>query len=152
MIKSSYLFSSLHFSPFFFPFFSLPHFLLPQFAVYIVMCTAGYVISFILKHMPTVLIPLSSFQFSFLFPCLFFSPFFSFLCLHCCVLQGYDISFLITNFNTEVMLRHKLVDFVIHFMEVNYTNNQRLITTFTTGNNYCYLVEGVKTPTYLCVK
>ena len=33
-------------------------------------------------------------------------------------LQGYDISFLITNFHTEEMLRHKLVDFVIHFMEV----------------------------------
>lgn len=32
-------------------------------------------------------------------------------------LQGYDISFLITNFHTEEMLKHKLVDFVIHFME-----------------------------------
>lgn len=31
--------------------------------------------------------------------------------------QGYDISFLITNFHTEEMLRHKLIDFVIHFME-----------------------------------
>jgi hypothetical protein len=27
--------------------------------------------------------------------------------------QGYDISFLITNFHTETMLKHKLVDFVI---------------------------------------
>lgn len=31
--------------------------------------------------------------------------------------QGYDISFLITNFHTESMLKHKLVDFVIQFME-----------------------------------
>lgn len=31
--------------------------------------------------------------------------------------QGYDISFLITNFHTEAMYKHKLVDFVIHFME-----------------------------------
>lgn len=30
---------------------------------------------------------------------------------------GYDISFLITNFHTEGMYKHKLVDFVIHFME-----------------------------------
>lgn len=33
------------------------------------------------------------------------------------ILQGYDISFLITNFHTEQMYKHKLVDFVIHFME-----------------------------------
>ena len=33
------------------------------------------------------------------------------------LLQGYDISFLITNFHTEEMYRHKLIDFVIHFME-----------------------------------
>ncbi|KAI5310321.1 Arp complex subunit [Ascosphaera atra] len=32
-------------------------------------------------------------------------------------LQGYDISFLITNFHTEAMLKHKLVDFIIEFME-----------------------------------
>jgi len=31
--------------------------------------------------------------------------------------QGYDISFLITNFHTEQMYKHKLVDFVINFME-----------------------------------
>ncbi|KAL8992583.1 MAG: hypothetical protein Q9169_006986, partial [Polycauliona sp. 2 TL-2023] len=30
---------------------------------------------------------------------------------------GYDISFLITNFHTEDMLKHKLVDFIIQFME-----------------------------------
>merc|ERR1711874_46006 len=32
-------------------------------------------------------------------------------------IEGYDISFLITNFHTEEMLRHKLVDFVVHFMK-----------------------------------
>ncbi|OQR71630.1 actin-related protein 2/3 complex subunit 4-like [Tropilaelaps mercedesae] len=32
-------------------------------------------------------------------------------------IEGYDISFLITNFHTEVMFKNKLVDFVIHFME-----------------------------------
>ncbi|KAH3682101.1 hypothetical protein WICPIJ_006904 [Wickerhamomyces pijperi] len=31
--------------------------------------------------------------------------------------QGYDISFLITNFNTEVLIKEKLVDFIIEFME-----------------------------------
>ncbi len=32
-------------------------------------------------------------------------------------IQGYDISFLITNFHTDEMYRHKLIDFVIYFME-----------------------------------
>ena len=32
-------------------------------------------------------------------------------------LQGYDISFLVTNFHAEQMYKHKLVDFIIHFME-----------------------------------
>ncbi|KAJ3092647.1 Actin- protein 2/3 complex subunit 4 [Quaeritorhiza haematococci] len=31
--------------------------------------------------------------------------------------QGYDISFLVTNFHTEQMFKHKLVDFIIQFME-----------------------------------
>ncbi|EAA60247.1 conserved hypothetical protein [Aspergillus nidulans FGSC A4] len=31
--------------------------------------------------------------------------------------KGYDISFLITNFHTEAMLKHKLVDFILQFME-----------------------------------
>lgn len=31
--------------------------------------------------------------------------------------EGYDISFLITNFHTEQMYKHKLVDFIIQFME-----------------------------------
>jgi actin related protein 2/3 complex subunit 4 len=32
-------------------------------------------------------------------------------------IEGYDISFLITNFHTEEMFRQKIIDFVIHFME-----------------------------------
>ncbi|CEP20594.1 unnamed protein product [Cyberlindnera jadinii] len=32
-------------------------------------------------------------------------------------IEGYDISFLITNFHAEKMLKHKLVDFIIEFME-----------------------------------
>ncbi|KAJ9095658.1 hypothetical protein QFC21_005530 [Naganishia friedmannii] len=31
--------------------------------------------------------------------------------------EGYDISFLITNFHGETMLKHKLVDFIIEFMQ-----------------------------------
>eukprot|EP00126_Sphaerothecum_destruens_P010122 Sdes_comp20678_c0_seq3m16130 len=31
--------------------------------------------------------------------------------------EGYDISFLVTNYHTEQMLKHKLVDFIIQFME-----------------------------------
>ena len=33
------------------------------------------------------------------------------------LLQGYAISFLITNFHMESMWRHKVVDFIIKFME-----------------------------------
>lgn len=33
-------------------------------------------------------------------------------------IEGYDISFLITNNHTEQMLKDKLVDFIIEFMEV----------------------------------
>ena len=32
-------------------------------------------------------------------------------------IAGYDISFLVTNFHTEKMYTHKLVDFVIYFLE-----------------------------------
>merc|ERR1712117_864645 len=32
-------------------------------------------------------------------------------------IEGYDISFLVTNFHTDEMLRRKLIDFIIHFME-----------------------------------
>ncbi|TPX68696.1 hypothetical protein SpCBS45565_g02922 [Spizellomyces sp. 'palustris'] len=31
--------------------------------------------------------------------------------------EGYDISFLVTNHHTETMYKHKLVDFIIQFME-----------------------------------
>ena len=37
----------------------------------------------------------------------------SILLLGVLTLQGYDISFLITNFHTEQMYKHKLVDFVV---------------------------------------
>lgn len=33
-------------------------------------------------------------------------------------LQGYDISFLITNFHSETMLKHKIVDFIIQLRQV----------------------------------
>ncbi|XP_065840496.1 actin-related protein 2/3 complex subunit 4 [Oscarella lobularis] len=32
-------------------------------------------------------------------------------------IEGYDVSFLVTNFHTEAMFKHKLVDFIIQFME-----------------------------------
>ncbi|KAG8315438.1 Actin- protein 2/3 complex subunit 4 [Homalodisca vitripennis] len=41
----------------------------------------------------------------------------NFIILRRKAVQGYDISFLITNFHTEQMYKHKLVDFVLHFME-----------------------------------
>ena len=41
----------------------------------------------------------------------------SFIVLRRKAIEGYDISFLITNFHTEQMYKHKLVDFVLHFME-----------------------------------
>lgn len=33
------------------------------------------------------------------------------------IFQGYDLSFLITNFHTEELKKDKLVDFIIQFME-----------------------------------
>ncbi|KXN72428.1 ARP23 complex 20 kDa subunit [Conidiobolus coronatus NRRL 28638] len=41
----------------------------------------------------------------------------SFIILRRKPVEGYDISFLITNFHTEQMYKHKLVDFIIEFME-----------------------------------
>lgn len=41
----------------------------------------------------------------------------SFFILRRVPVQGYDISFLITNTHTETMLKHKLVDFIIEFMQ-----------------------------------
>lgn len=32
--------------------------------------------------------------------------------------DGYDLSFLVTNFHTEEMIKHKLTDFIIEFMEM----------------------------------
>jgi len=34
-------------------------------------------------------------------------------------IEGYDISFLITNFHAESMFKHKIVDFIIQFMQVH---------------------------------
>ena len=34
-----------------------------------------------------------------------------------CSAAGYDLSFLIINDHVEVMMRHKLIDFVINFMQ-----------------------------------
>ncbi|KAJ2779500.1 Arp complex subunit [Coemansia javaensis] len=41
----------------------------------------------------------------------------SFVILRRVPIKGYDISFLVTNFHTEQMFKHKLVDFIIEFME-----------------------------------
>lgn len=41
----------------------------------------------------------------------------NFVILRRTAMPGYDISFLITNFHTEQMYKHKLVEFVLHFME-----------------------------------
>ncbi|CDR99122.1 probable ARP2/3 complex 20 kDa subunit [Sporisorium scitamineum] len=41
----------------------------------------------------------------------------SFVILRRKPVRGFDISFLITNFHSESMLKHKLVDFIIEFME-----------------------------------
>lgn len=41
----------------------------------------------------------------------------SFVVLRRKPVAGYDISFLVTNVHTEQMFKHKLVDFIIHFME-----------------------------------
>ncbi|EGC40374.1 p20-arc [Dictyostelium purpureum] len=41
----------------------------------------------------------------------------SFIILRRKPVEGYDISFLVTNFHTESMFKHKLVDFIIQFME-----------------------------------
>lgn len=47
-----------------------------------------------------------------------------------CDLQGYDISFLITNYHCEEMFKHKLIDFVVSFMEV-------LLSYFAVSNCHC---------------
>jgi len=40
-----------------------------------------------------------------------------FLVLRRKAIKDYDISFLVTNFHTESMFKHKLVDFIIQFLE-----------------------------------
>lgn len=41
----------------------------------------------------------------------------NFLILRRAPIKGYDISFLLTNYHNEIMMKHKLVDFIIEFME-----------------------------------
>mmetsp|Transcript_28887 Transcript_28887/g.62387 ORF Transcript_28887/g.62387 Transcript_28887/m.62387 type:complete len:151 (+) Transcript_28887:143-595(+) len=41
----------------------------------------------------------------------------SFFVLRRTPIEGYDLSFLVTNTHTETMFKHKLVDFIIQFME-----------------------------------
>lgn len=41
----------------------------------------------------------------------------NFLILRRVPIEGYDISFLLTNYHQEVMMKQKLVDFIIEFME-----------------------------------
>ncbi|KAL7713753.1 Actin-related protein 2/3 complex subunit 4 [Entamoeba marina] len=41
----------------------------------------------------------------------------SFIILRRKPVPGYDISFLVTNFHTETLFKHKLVDFIIQFMQ-----------------------------------
>jgi len=54
--------------------------------------------------------------------------------------QGYDISFLITNFHTEEMLKHKLVDFIIQFMEeVDKEISEMKLFVSTACSNYQWL-------------
>uniref|UniRef100_A0A2K5SAS1 Actin-related protein 2/3 complex subunit 4 n=1 Tax=Cebus imitator TaxID=2715852 RepID=A0A2K5SAS1_CEBIM len=60
--------------------------------------------------------------------------------------EGYDISFLIANFHTEQMYKHKLVDFVIPFMEeidteiseikLSVNARARIVCTFLTKNSF----------------
>ena len=56
--------------------------------------------------------------------------------------QGYDISFLITNFHTEEMLKHKLVDFIIQFMEeVDKEISEMKLFVRHGAHNYCTIVQ-----------
>ncbi|KAH8483993.1 hypothetical protein H0E87_028421 [Populus deltoides] len=44
--------------------------------------------------------------------------------------QGYDISFLITNFHCEEMQKRKLIDFIVQFMEVRFNHSLPLAWSF----------------------
>ena len=65
--------------------------------------------------------------------------------------QGYDISFLITNFHTEEMLKHKLVDFIIQFMEEVDKEISEMKLFVSTLNLYGLLSHhlGISSPTIL---
>lgn len=54
------------------------------------------------------------------------------------LLKGYDISFLITNTHTEEMLKHKLVDFIIQFME-EVDKEISEMKLFVSIRNFCFL-------------
>jgi hypothetical protein len=47
--------------------------------------------------------------------------------------QGYDISFLITNYHCEDMHKHKLIDFIVQFMEVRWFRKApKIVFVFST--------------------
>ncbi|CAE1278680.1 ARPC4 [Acanthosepion pharaonis] len=62
--------------------------------------------------------------------------------------EGYDISFLITNFHTEQMYKHKLVDFIIQFMEEIDKECRRVLEMFL-KNSQVFPVCTVNTATYI---
>ena len=63
-------------------------------------------------------------------------------------MPGYDVSFLLTNFNLESMWKHKLIDFVLQFMEeidseisAMKINVKVSINAATPGDRFCALVD-----------
>ena len=52
-------------------------------------------------------------------------------------MQGFDISFLLTNFNLENMYKHKLVDFVVQFMEEIDSEVSPRTPALTSGDEWC---------------
>ena len=50
--------------------------------------------------------------------------------------KGYDISFLITNYHCEAMYKHKLIDFVVQFIEV-FSHSGFLVTLLKI---FCHLL------------
>ncbi|KVI00302.1 ARP2/3 complex, 20kDa subunit (P20-Arc) [Cynara cardunculus var. scolymus] len=53
--------------------------------------------------------------------------------------QGYDISFLITNYHCEEMQKYKLIDFIVQFMEVRF--QRTLITAFDFMLHICLDID-----------
>ncbi|KAH0992695.1 hypothetical protein GBA52_004178 [Prunus armeniaca] len=57
--------------------------------------------------------------------------------------QGYDISFLVTNYHCEEMQKHKLIDFIVQFMEASIFPNlielhfNIRFENLLTGSNQC---------------